>query len=175
MGWSKPGRHFSAVPAVNDVRAPASQEGKAPLMIFLRCALLVLLLAAMSATDARACTCAAFASPQEHIDNTDLIFEGRALSTQTRRGGDVLAGEETAFQVERVWKGDVTGRVAVIHPETVCCICGVAFTPGTTYKIFADMDGAGRFRTSLCNIMPLEAFEWEEYVEVLGERLARKN
>ncbi len=137
-------------------------------MTRLRVTLLVLLLAAMGATKALACSCAMFANPQQHIDNTDLIFEGRALSTQTRRGGDILAGEETVFQVERAWKGDVTGRVAVIHPENVCCICGVAFTPGTTYKIFADMDGAGRFRTSLCNIMPLEVFAWEKYVEVLA-------
>ena len=137
-------------------------------MTRLRVTLLVFLVAAVGATEARACSCAMFASPQEHINATDLIFEGRALRTMTMPGDDdALPYMQTVFAVERPWKGDVAGRVVISHPENVCCICGVTFDAGQTYKIFAYADGAGRFTTSLCSLMPLEVFDWEDYEAVL--------
>lgn len=138
-------------------------------MTRLRVTLLVFFVAAVGATNALACSCVMFANPQDHIDSTDLIFEGRALSTMTTRDDDTFRRQQTVFAVVRVWKGDATGRVVVSHPENVCCNCGVTFDAGQTYKVFvfAYADGADRFTTTLCSLIPLEVFDWEKYEAVL--------
>ena len=117
---------------------------------------------------ALACSCMRFDSARDHVDRTAVIFEGVAV--ETRKVADSpdssmsQYARRTSFRVTRRWKGKVGETVAIDHSEAVCCICGVAFEPGKSYRIFAIRGNKGRLHTSTCTA---PRFDWAEYEAVL--------
>jgi hypothetical protein len=116
-------------------------------------AVLVVALFSIDPRAAFACSCAQQSKPQL-VENATLIFTGVATSASqpfsfTRAcyasSADPIS---VAFDVETVYKGDVTRRATV---ETVVsgASCGAEFTVGKRYTVFATVS-SGRIETNLC-------------------------
>lgn len=116
-------------------------------------AILVIAFFSIDPRSAFACSCMPFSKPQL-VDNAALIFTGTATGASqvfsfTRACNTSSADPITVtFEVETVYKGDVTRRAAV---ETVVggASCGAEFTVGKRYTVFATVS-SGRVETNLC-------------------------
>jgi len=103
---------------------------------------------------ASACSCGRFENAEEHIQRTDVIFEGIALKTKSKgflwwKSDD----QQTHFQVIRTFKGQLGRAETIIHHNDpdICCICGVEFTKSETYLIFAHQNEDGTLYTNSCS------------------------
>lgn len=133
---------------------------------------------------ALACQCEEYKSAQEHIDDADAIFEGKAIKSEiVGRGTVKLTGEPdfhydvqgTDFRVTRVWKGKVPRVVQLRHSANRGC--DLKFDIGKVYKVFARKEKDGTLATDAC-LHPYitESIEegwtdvrpWSEYEAVLG-------
>ena len=101
----------------------------------------------LPAGEAVACSCAPAPMMLERIGDIPLVFEGRALG---RSQGPMRV--VTYFQVDRLWKGEAPGLLAV-STATSSAACGVEFQLGQSYRVVASADpdnGAG-YTTNLCS------------------------
>jgi hypothetical protein len=91
-----------------------------------------------------ACECKEL-SLEDALRRADVVFTGRVVGL----GLDYERGERIAtMKVDRVFKGDVSGRLRVVTALTEAA-CGYMFAREKTYVIFARAK-AGRVATSLC-------------------------
>lgn len=80
----------------------------------------------------RACECSNTPTVQEDFKRADLVFSGKVL----RVSADYPYGEnEVTFQVDRVWKGDVTRTVTFNMANNDSCM--TATYPNGVYLVYA--------------------------------------
>jgi hypothetical protein len=92
-----------------------------------------------------ACSCASW-PPRKHAKEAEVIFTGTALGTEV----DGYSAGTTTFQVDIAYKGPVAREMAVGH-VTQEPACGLVFSKGQRYTVFADADkGTGSLGTNLC-------------------------
>src|SRR5262245_11016415 len=125
------------------------------------------LLAIFAPSSAEACSCGGLGDPWAMVAGTPVIFTGRVISVEMdgptspvdNIGLNGLA--QTTFQVIVPWKG-MTGPTVVLHTATDSAACGVSFSEGYSYTIFAYYGPdayppveAGTLTTSLCTMAPV--------------------
>jgi len=131
-------------------------------------AAVVALSASSLAEPAWACSCAGYATAEEHVSGTDVIFRGVVVRSERvrrwfgqRRSRPMMI---TTFAVVRAYKGAVPTTVRVAHPEDICCVCGLTYRPGQEVVVFAH-GAADRLSTSACS---RPRFDWPAYEAALA-------
>ena len=110
---------------------------------------------------AKACVCYA-AEARERISQADLIFEGRAVSTDAAlsrvdRLSRWLAPDwqtridMTLFETGRTYKGPIHAFVEIRHYRDEM-ECGYQFEPGRHYLVLAHETGEGVYATGFCDL-----------------------
>ncbi len=97
---------------------------------------------------AYACSCAIPGTPEEELALADAVFLGRAVDVKgaTQPGSGLLP---VTFEPSTVWKGNI-GSPLTIYTSDSSASCGVAFSPGEEYVVYARLiDGV--LVTSLCD------------------------
>lgn len=105
--------------------------------------------------EAHACTCAPSPPTLEAVAEASAVFQGSILDIKPPA---TPAGEMVArVSVERVWKRSRTETVVEVHTPSSSAACGLAFTPGSRWLIYAD-EIEGNLRAVLCSrSRPLDA------------------
>ena len=109
------------------------------------CLALVFLLAGLSLVvtpePSYACSCASV-SPSEALEHSYAVFMGTVTSIRYHESGAGrgYVGETAKFDVEMVWKGPVSQTIYVT-PSSYNSSCGLGFTQGSRYLVYADRDG----------------------------------
>ncbi|PFL71174.1 cobalamin biosynthesis protein CbiN [Bacillus cereus] len=89
-----------------------------------------------------ACECMK-ASPEERLQKTDVVFEGKVLEVQEKDGK-----MEILFEVKKIWKGTSSSQIIIY---TSFSSCTFPFGEGGEYLVFAFNRGEGKLETSMCN------------------------
>ncbi|HDR4421709.1 TPA: cobalamin biosynthesis protein CbiN [Bacillus cereus] len=89
-----------------------------------------------------ACECMK-ASPEEKLQNNDVVFEGKVLEVQKKDGKT-----KTLFEVKRIWKGTNSSQVIVY---TSFSSCAFRFAEGGEYLVFSSYRGDETLETSMCS------------------------
>lgn len=121
----------------------------------------LLLVSLMLPSTAYACLCLQFENAQEHIDRTDVIFEGVVTKIEMYIFD---ADRKTEFRVTHVWKGKVRARVTINYQVSIDGNCGTTFRKGAAYIVFADRSKDGALYTSRCS---WRQFDWSDYEAIL--------
>jgi hypothetical protein len=100
--------------------------------------------------DARACTCVRPPPPREALAEAAAVFEGKVTSISTTPvPGSYPQLLEVEFEVTQVWKGQIS-RKAILRTATNDAACGIPFTVGTLYLVYAH-DQQQTLLASLCS------------------------
>lgn len=132
---------------------------------------LVMLSAALGAgpcapASAERCSCLPLPPPGEALAQADAVFAGTVVSVETRGGDGGMGTHEVRLVPTRRWKGAAGDTVVVRTPDNSAA-CGVAFSPGEAYLVYAS-GGEDGLRVSLCSrTRPLAGADDE--VAALGE------
>ncbi|GAB6615028.1 MULTISPECIES: cobalamin biosynthesis protein CbiN [Bacillus] len=89
-----------------------------------------------------ACECMK-ASPEERLQNNDVVFEGKVLEVQ-EKGGKM----KTLFEVKRIWKGTSSSQIIIY---TSFSSCTFPFSEGGEYLVFSSYRGEEKLETSMCS------------------------
>ncbi|PES75845.1 cobalamin biosynthesis protein CbiN [Bacillus cereus] len=89
-----------------------------------------------------ACDCTK-ASPEERLQNNDVVFEGKVLEVQEKDGKI-----KTLFEVKKIWKGTSSSQVIIY---TSFSSCTFRFAEGGEYLVFSSYRGEGKLETSMCS------------------------
>ncbi|MDQ4484585.1 cobalamin biosynthesis protein CbiN [Bacillus cereus] len=89
-----------------------------------------------------ACECMKV-SPEERLQKTNVVFEGKVLEVQ-EKGGKM----EILFEVKKIWKGTSSSQVIIY---TSFSSCTFPFTEGGEYLVFSSYRGEGQLETSMCS------------------------
>lgn len=127
--------------------------------------LILIAIAMMTFTsDAWACTCINTDTVEEHIEKSDVIFEGIVMSFETHGEHEAVA----KFRTVKVWKGDLSSSEVSVFTPWGGAVCGVYFEPGQTVLILAH-NSEGKLDTNSCWQDGAHLPEWgEKYLEVLA-------
>jgi hypothetical protein len=113
--------------------------------IGLLAAALLLVQLGHGAEPAYACSCGE-SSPQEEFEQSDSVFIGRARRASTyalpdpRPDAVLLPSVLTEFDVERVWKGPVQPRIAVLTHDPTAWPCAFSFEVGERYLVYSGLN-----------------------------------
>ena len=123
-------------------------RGRAALVVLLLCAAAVL---AGPAGPAQACSCVEN-DPVAHFQRADAVFIGTLVDrTVSHPDFPAISSADPArhvFAVERVLKGEVHERQAVVSPDSGAS-CGLELEGDGPFAVFAQRDGDG-YRARLC-------------------------
>jgi hypothetical protein len=125
-----------------------------------------LALSALAAAGAAwACSCLRYDNAQAQLDNAEIMFVGRAVSTypSSNRQWEAEPGI-TEFTVERTLKGEHRAVRRIAHDQETSFGCGIRFQTGQTYVVLASTY-QGRLSTSVCQS---PQFPLAEYENALG-------
>ena len=138
--------------------------------VFAACCLAILVLAVF-APSATACSCVAPGPPQQEMEAADAVFTARVVSAEAaeQRTGDFrLQRMKVALELDRVWKGCAEGDEVVLWTGLGGGDCGYGFEAGKRYLIYAYETDDGALTTSICSrTRPLERAQ--EDFAALGE------
>jgi len=128
-------------------------------------------------TGALACDCMGYQSPEDHLEQSAFVFTGVALQTIALdcKVTEYRPDLSTTFKVIETLKGEIDGEVfSVVHYGNRGSNCGVDFTAGETYEIFAIRTEDGRLETSTCvlgtGLREYKVWTWDDY-----RKAAKKN
>jgi hypothetical protein len=93
---------------------------------------------------ARACSCLPPPPPDEALGNASAVFEGRAANVV-----DEGMQRRFAFDVSRVWKGDVGAKAEVVTASSSAA-CGRGYAMGEVYVVYAYRGQDGGLADGLC-------------------------
>lgn len=102
--------------------------------------------------DAYACSCVSERTVQENRELSDSVFEGVAITVKDSSSSMLQSSTDpikASFQVNKVWKGQVTPRIEVITVAGSAS-CGFNFKEGERYLVFAEKT-AKSLEVNLCN------------------------
>jgi hypothetical protein len=108
----------------------------------------LLLVAAFSAQPTPrtfACSCLAPGTPQEELAKFDVVFLGSVNRVTPQNDGNV----QVDVQVQTIWKGQLGSNTAIFTANNSAA-CGVEFTAGTAYVVYASQS-EGQLFSSLCS------------------------
>jgi len=131
--------------------------------------ILIVILISIAAIPALACSCGWYETAQEHVDDTDVIFEGIVKKTQSSgflwwRRTEL----KTQIKVTRKIKGIHKTQAIVLHDNPkICCICGVSFKKRTKVLVFAHRGDDGKLYTNSCSYPRQPRDEFEEIFNVM--------
>ena len=108
--------------------------------------LFVVVLVALPASRAEACSCAEL-GVEEAIAGAHAIFEGVVDSSEVDDAADVRV---VRFAVTQAWRGVSTERVEV-HTHASEAACGYSFEVGRAYLVYASRASDDGLRVSLCS------------------------
>ena len=126
-------------------------------LTFLTISAAVVVAALGTASPALACSCA-FMSEEEHLEKSDLVFEGTVVKTravdETPDGPwrDLI----TKFMVTRTVKGDEAQTREIHHHRNNGANCGINFEDERAYRVYAHRSESGFSTNSCSNTQPLE-------------------
>ena len=109
----------------------------------------IVLASMLISTSVFACSCMMPLSPRQHIDATDVVFEGMVTN---RSKAPMNAA--TTFMVLTPLKGEIETNVTVTHPVNGAA-CGYTFAEDYTGLVFASYVD-GKLLTNLCRMMPVD-------------------
>ncbi|MEK4890361.1 cobalamin biosynthesis protein CbiN [Bacillus sp. FSL M7-0996] len=89
-----------------------------------------------------ACDCTK-ASPEERLQQNDVVFEGKVLEVQEKDGR-----MKTLFEVKKIWKGTSSSRIIIY---TSVSSCAFRFAEGGEYLVFSSYRGEEKLETSICS------------------------
>ena len=123
------------------------------------------LLSLSQARDVYACTCLPPPPVSVAVDEARAVFAGRIIDISTT--ADPTVDITAKFAVSRVWKGPTDQRVIDVRTPSSSAACGLSFSVGDEWLIYAGMDERA-YTASLCSrAKPLSAAA--EDLAVLGE------
>jgi hypothetical protein len=113
--------------------------------------LLLLAAATFVAETGHACTCVPKKRAAEELELAAAVFSGKVVEIKRHeRPGDMLAGVEAVFRVEKAWKG-VEGETVSVFTGSRMFTCSYGFRKDRTYLVYARRDAGGRLSTSICS------------------------
>jgi len=89
-----------------------------------------------------ACECMK-ASPEERLQKTNVVFEGKVLEVQEKDGE-----MKTLFEVKKIWKGTSSSQIIIY---TSFGSCTFRFAEGGEYLVFSSYRGEEKLETSICS------------------------
>ena len=105
----------------------------------------LILIIAIVAGLANACSCLPPGTPLEELNKSDAVFSGKAASIAQDGYGYIVT-----FEAERAWKG-VDAPVVKVRTAQDSAACGYAFTTGEKYLVYAYKGDDGSLSTGLCS------------------------
>lgn len=101
---------------------------------------------------AHACSCDAFSPPEVAFAEADAVFMGTAVKAfdLQQLGIPNHSGMQYTFAVETSWKG-VTTTQALVYTGYDDADCGISFTVGQPYLVYAHQHSNGDLGTSFCD------------------------
>jgi hypothetical protein len=121
----------------------------------------------LSADVALACRCPKAAASGD-LSQFAAVFTGRVVESKR-----LAAGERVTFQVERVWKGEVTPEVSLLLQRAsdpgVISSCDIGFEKGASYLVYAVRSRDGATLTTHKCTRTRKVAEAKEDFAVLGE------
>jgi len=117
-----------------------------------------------------ACTCAPPGTPTEELQKSDAVFIGTVidLTPVNRDQSGMFLFHKVKLEVKSYWKGVNLGEVTVTTAAQ-SGMCGFAFEQGSTYLVYAFVQGDSLL-TNICT-RTKRLSEAEEDVEELGKPL----
>jgi hypothetical protein len=107
---------------------------------------------------AEACACLASGPACEAVWQADAVFDGTVTTVTPSKGSREVAGRPVVVDEKKVrltvsqsWRGSAAGSVEVVTSASAA-ECGVDFTPGTRYLVFAHRRPGGQLATSMCSL-----------------------
>lgn len=94
------------------------------------------------------CSCLPPPPPREALAQAGAVFAGTVVSVRAREGEGGMGEHEVRIVPTRRWKGAAADTVVVRTPDNSAA-CGVAFTPGESYLVYAS--GGDEPRVILCS------------------------
>ncbi|NUC18813.1 cobalamin biosynthesis protein CbiN [Bacillus mycoides] len=91
-----------------------------------------------------ACDCTK-ASPEERLQQNDVVFEGKVLEVQEKDGR-----MKTLFEVKKIWKGTSSSQI-IIYTSSSSSSCAFRFAEGGEYLVFSSYRGEEKLETSSCS------------------------
>jgi len=118
-----------------------------------------LLVSALVAGVAHACSCLNHGSAAEQLSKADIMIVARVSLTRRLPPIEGYAMGETRFAVSETVKGPVRRHWTIRHQRGDSAMCGVNFRPGQTYAFLAMFEG-GKVWTGSCDqaFYPLDAY-----------------
>ncbi|KIV73059.1 cobalamin biosynthesis protein CbiN [Bacillus mycoides] len=90
-----------------------------------------------------ACDCTK-ASPEERLQQNDVVFEGKVLEVQEKDGR-----MKTLFEVKKIWKGTSSSQIIIYTSSSSCAF---HFAEGGEYLVFSSHRGEEKLlETSSCS------------------------
>ncbi|EJQ72767.1 cobalamin biosynthesis protein CbiN [Bacillus sp. FSL E2-8868] len=90
-----------------------------------------------------ACDCTK-ASPEERLQQNDVVFEGKVLEVQEKDGR-----MKTLFEVKKIWKGTSSSQIIIYTSSSSSC--AFRFAEGGEYVVFSSYRGEEKLETSICS------------------------
>lgn len=143
-------------------------------------ATICLALGLATAGTATACSCVRYDSAAEQMQDADVVFIGRWISTRPRVGGPIFSrpGEYVAstLQVVRMLRGPVAETIVVHHPLRNDGSCGFEFREflrdGTTRPLTVPIIVLARYSVGELetNVCAMPRFPTGDYVRAARRR-----
>ncbi|MEC5236588.1 cobalamin biosynthesis protein CbiN [Bacillus mycoides] len=97
-----------------------------------------------------ACDCTK-ASPEERLQQNDVVFEGKVLEVQEKDGR-----MKTLFEVKKIWKGTSSSQIIIYtsssSSSSSSSSCAFRFAEGGEYRVFSSHRGEVKLlETSSCS------------------------
>lgn len=97
-----------------------------------------------------ACSCLGYSLSINHINATELIFKGEAISVETVAVKGEMLKDKYTFIVDTLIKGDINGDTISIFTNHSSAACGASFAIGIEYYVFSNRKN-DRFNTDVCS------------------------
>lgn len=110
---------------------------------------LVVVAAIVAGGDALACRCTGPSPGPAAAAKADVALLGKVVDITYGNVRTPHRQTAVVLEVERAYKGDVSGRVTVLLGETSCGLSGLAI--GETWALFAKTNADGALETRQCN------------------------
>lgn len=104
---------------------------------------------------AHACTCDPQPPTLEAHSQATLVFAGN-VSAIVGNPADEGASQLVTFDLQELWKGPEQAQVTLLTPSG-SANCGYAFEPGTSYLVYATVEGVELTTSSCTRTAPLTA------------------
>jgi hypothetical protein len=109
--------------------------------------LVIVVLTVTNPPPAVACSCVQPPPPQAALEQADAVFAGTVVTIQ--RTGQLSATLIAEIEVDEVWTGEVFETVTVTTAGD-SATCGVDFTTGARWLVYAELDDGSGLSTHLC-------------------------